>query len=187
VWLIHISSDYVFDGTKRTPYVESDAPAALSAYGASKLSGERRVALAAPGGHTIVRSSWLFGTGGRCFPATILRLARERGELSVVDDQVGCPTFTPHLAQALLTLATDPVPGVLHVAGAGACSWYELAKEVITRAEVACEIRPTVTARMPRPAPRPAYSVLGTERGAPPLPGWREGIAAYVAAGAPAR
>ena len=107
-WTIHVSSDYVFDGTKRTPYVESDAVAPASSYGRSKLAGEREVAAGAPGRHTIVRSSWLFGAGGPCFPATILRLAGERDELKVVDDQVGCPTFTGHLANALVESGRPP-------------------------------------------------------------------------------
>ncbi len=107
-WTIHISSDYVFDGRKRDPYVESDLTNPASAYGHSKLAGERAVAQNAPASHTIVRSSWLFGTHGRCFPATILRLAAERDELDVVDDQHGCPTFTAHLAQGILELADGP-------------------------------------------------------------------------------
>src|SRR5579875_3807223 len=126
-WTLHVSSDYVFDGAKATPYVESDPPAPLSAYGRSKLAGERAVAAAAGGRWTIVRSSWLFGAGGRCFPKTILRLATERDRLTVVDDQAGCPTFTGHLAAALLALAGDPVAGVLHVAGGGECSWFQFA------------------------------------------------------------
>ncbi len=101
-WTIHISSDYVFDGTKGQPYIESDPTGPISRYGASKLAGEVAVAEAAPDRHTIVRSSWLFGAGGPCFPATILRVAAERDELTVVDDQVGCPTFTGHLAPALV-------------------------------------------------------------------------------------
>src|SRR5947209_10998367 len=101
-WTVQVSSDYVFDGAKREPYLESDRTNPLSAYGRSKLSGEHLVARAAPNAHTVVRSAWLFGVHGPCFPATILRLAGERDELSVVDDQVGCPTFTGHLAHALL-------------------------------------------------------------------------------------
>ena len=108
-WTIHLSSDYVFDGTKRSPYVESDAVRPLSSYGRSKLAGEREVAAEAPERHTIVRSSWLFGAGGPCFPATILRLAAERDELKVVDDQIGCPTFTGHLAHALVGPGHAPV------------------------------------------------------------------------------
>ncbi len=102
-WTVHVSSDYVFDGRKREPYLESDAVGPLSAYGRSKLAGERAVADAAPDAHTVVRSAWLFGAGGRCFPKTIHRLASERDQLSIVADQVGCPTFTGHLARALVT------------------------------------------------------------------------------------
>jgi dTDP-4-dehydrorhamnose reductase len=182
-WMIQISTDYVFDGRKHEPYVESDPVAPRSVYGSSKLAGERQVAASAPGGHTIVRTSWLFGAGGPCFPATILRLAREREELTVVDDQVGCPTFTGHLARALVRLAAGGPPlGILHVAGAGACSWYELAREVVAHAELHCELKPGRTSDLGRPAPRPAYSVLATERGdaAPRLPDWRAGLADYM-------
>jgi dTDP-4-dehydrorhamnose reductase len=182
-WTIHISSDYVFDGTKRSPYVESDAVGPVSSYGRSKLAGEREVAAAAPEGHTVVRSSWLFGTGGPCFPATILRLAGERDELKVVDDQIGCPTFTAHLSGALVDLGarrSRPLD-VVHVAGGGACSWYEFAREIVAGADVDCELRPCSTTEMPRPATRPAYSVLGSERDAPLLPEWRRGLAEYMA------
>ena len=182
-WIVHVSSDYVFDGAKREPYAESDAPAPLSQYGRSKLAGERAVAQAAPNGHTIVRSSWLFGAHGPCFPSTILRLAGERDQLSVVDDQVGCPTFTAHLAGALLALGAERPVGVVHVAAAGQCSWYEFAEAIVEAAGVACEVRPGRTEDLGRPAPRPAYSVLRSERaGAPSLPDWREGLAGFIAA-----
>lgn len=181
-WTVHVSSDYVFDGTKREPYVESDPTGPLSSYGASKLAGEREVARAAPEAHTIVRSSWLFGAGGPCFPATMLRLAAERDQLQVVDDQVGCPTFTGHLAHALVDLARAPFPGVVHVAGGGHCSWFEFSREIVKAAGLECEVTPCSTAEMPRPAQRPAYSVLGSERAeAPALPHWREGLAEYMA------
>ena len=182
-WTIHLSSDYVFDGTKRSPYVESDAVRPLSSYGRSKLAGEREVAAEAPERHTIVRSSWLFGAGGPCFPATILRLAAERDELKVVDDQIGCPTFTGHLAHALVGLATRQSPplGILHVAGGGICSWYEFAREIVAVSGVSCEVRTCTTAEMPRPATRPAYSALRSERDAPVLPDWRRGLAEYMA------
>ena len=184
-WTIHVSSDYVFDGTKATPYVESDATGPASAYGRSKLAGEQAVARAAPDAHTIVRSAWLFGAGGPCFPKTILRLAGERDELSVVDDQVGCPTFTGHLADALVSLAGERrIPGVVHVAGGGQCSWYEFAREIVARSGVECEVRPCTTAEFPRPAPRPANSALLTERGdsVPRLPHWREGLERFIGA-----
>jgi dTDP-4-dehydrorhamnose reductase len=184
-WTIHVSSDYVFDGAKREPYVESDTTRPLSAYGRTKLAGEIEVALEATARHTIVRSSWLFGAGGPCFPATILRLAAERDELTVVDDQVGCPTFTGHLAQALVELADEPPVGLVHLAGAGACSWYEFACELVRARDLSCEVVPGRTEDLGRPAPRPAYSVLGTERGGgvPRLPDWREGVAEYLTVG----
>jgi dTDP-4-dehydrorhamnose reductase len=186
-WTIQISSDYVFDGRKREPYVESDSVSPLSAYGNSKLAGERAVATEAPRRHTIVRSSWLFGPHGRCFPATILRLARERDELAVVDDQVGCPTFTGHLAQALLTLCERRPHGVLHVAGAGSCSWFEFAVRIVAEGGAQAPVRPCRTSEMPRAARRPEYSVLRSERDAPQLPDWRLGLQAYLTAGAVAR
>jgi len=182
-WTLHVSSDYVFDGSKRDPYLESDRPRPVSAYGRSKLAGELEVAREAPTSHTIVRSSWLFGAGGPCFPATILRLAAERDELKVVDDQVGCPTFTGHLARALVALAEARPLGILHVAGGGECSWFELAREVVSAAGLGCEVKPCGTEEMPRPAPRPAYSVLRTERHgvAPVVPHWHQGLAEYMA------
>jgi dTDP-4-dehydrorhamnose reductase len=190
-WTVHVSSDYVFDGRKDAPYVESDPVGPLSAYGRSKLAGERAVAEAAPQRHTTVRSSWLFGAGGPCFPATILRLAGEREELNVVDDQIGCPTFTGHLADALVNLAErDERPvGALHVAGGGRCSWFEFAREIVAGAGVTCEVKPCSTEEFPRPAARPANSVLRSERGgeAPLLPEWREGLAQYMALTSAAR
>ena len=112
---------------------------------------------------------------------TALRLAGERDSLNVVDDQLGCQTFTGHLARALLTLTQDPVPGILHVAGAGSCSWYEFATEIVAAAGADCEVSPIATAEYPPPARRPAYSVLESERGAPELPPWRAGLAQFMA------
>ena len=183
-WTLHVSSDYVFAGDKREPYLESDAVAPASGYGRSKLAGEREVAQAAPGSHTVVRSSWLFGANGQCFPRTIARLAAERDELRVVSDQIGCPTFTGDLAQALLELAQTRPLGVLHVAAAGECSWCEFASEIVAASGADCRVSPCTTEEFPRPAPRPAYSVLGSEREdlAPALPHWRDGLAAYLLA-----
>jgi dTDP-4-dehydrorhamnose reductase len=185
--VVHVSSDYVFDGTKREPYLESDATGPQSQYGSSKLAGELAVAQSAPGLHTIARSTWLFGAHGPCFPATIARLARERDELTVVDDQVGCPTFTGHLAHALVQLAVAPPAGLLHVAASGSCSWFEFAREIVSAAEAQCDVNPGTTAELARPAARPAYSVLRSERGGPGLPDWHEGLAEYMAAGVGAR
>ena len=177
--VVYVSTDYVFDGSKGEPYVESDQTGPLQEYGHSKLAGESATA-AANEDHLIVRSSWLFGAGGRNFVETMLALGRERDELLVVDDQVGSPTFTPHLASALVALADGGERGVLHVAGAGSCSWYGFARAIFDRAGVDAGLRPCATEDFPRPARRPASSVLGSERGAPALPTWEDGLDAYL-------
>ena len=185
--VVYPSTDYVFDGSKGTPYVESDPTGPRSAYGRSKLAGEHAVARANPR-HIIVRTSWLFGPGGRNFVDTMLTAASERDELRVVDDQIGCPTYSGHLAAALVELATSDAYGIHHVAGAGACSWFEFAIEIFRQADVGVRVVPCSTDEFPRPAPRPAYSVLGSERpDAIRLPDWHEGLAAYLAERAPAR
>jgi dTDP-4-dehydrorhamnose reductase len=181
-WMVHVSSDYVFDGGKREPYLESDETGPLSAYGRTKLAGERAVAREAPGRHTIVRSSWLFGVRGVCFPKTIARLASERDELSIVSDQVGCPTFTGHLAPALVALADGRLSGVVHVAADEQCSWFEFAEAIVAGAGLDCRVSPIATAGYPLPAPRPPFSVLRSERGAPRLASWRAGLAEFQSA-----
>jgi len=177
--VVYVSTDYVFDGLKPTAYVESDHVHPLSVYGRSKLAGERATLTASPQS-LIVRSAWLFGAGGRNFVETMLRLGEERDRVNVVDDQVGCPTFTGHLGEALVGLAEGHQHGFLHVAGAGACSWYEFARAIFERAGLAADLRPCTTAEFPRPARRPANSVLASERGAPRLPAWQEGLDAYL-------
>jgi dTDP-4-dehydrorhamnose reductase len=181
-WIVHVSTDYVFDGEKRSPYIESDPVAPRSEYGRSKLAGEEAVTEAARRAHTIVRSSWLFGAHGRSFPGTILRLAGERDQLTVVDDQVGCPTFTGHLAVALVAVAERRPLGIVHLAAVGQCTWYEFAQEIVNRSGHACAVAPGTTAELGRPAPRPAYSVLGSERGGelPRLADWRDGLDAFM-------
>jgi dTDP-4-dehydrorhamnose reductase len=179
--VIYVSSDYVFDGSKRTPWVESDPIKPLSEYGRSKAEGERATLAANPRSH-IVRTSWLFGIGGGNFIATMLRLGAERDSLRVVDDQVGQPTYTGHLAESLLQIADSDEFGIHHRSGHGQCSWYELARFVFETAGVDCDIEPCTTAEFPRPAPRPAYSVLGSERGEPSLPDWQQGVTEYLAA-----
>jgi dTDP-4-dehydrorhamnose reductase len=181
--VVHVSTDYVFDGAANEPYTEESAVNPLSAYGRSKLAGERAVATFAPDGHAIVRSSWLFGVHGRNFVDTMLRLGRERDEVTVVDDQMGCPTYTGHLAAALVSVAERRLCGVLHVAGGGACSWWELARAAFERAGVDCAVRRGSAAELGRPAPRPAFSVLRSTRAdAPVLPSWRAGLDAHLAA-----
>ena len=179
-YLVHVSSDYVFDGRGSEPYREDDPVNPLSAYGRSKLAGERAVATA-NADHAVVRSSWLFGAGGRNFVDTMLRLGAERDQLRVVDDQVGCPTYAGHLAEALVKIAESKPKGILHVAGGGACSWFELARAALQEQNIRTRIEPCTTAEFPRPAPRPAYSVLGSTRpDAPTLPPWRDGLRAYL-------
>ncbi|MBA2517888.1 MAG: dTDP-4-dehydrorhamnose reductase [Solirubrobacterales bacterium] len=179
VHLVHVSSDYVFDGRASEPYVESDETSPLSAYGRSKLAGERAID---PDRAAIVRAAWLFGANGPNFVATMLRLASERDEITVVDDQVGCPTYTGHLAQALVSLAERRTKGVLHATAPARCSWFDFAREIFTRAHVKCTVRPGRSVDLGRPALRPAFSVLGTERAAdaPRLPSWQDGLSAYL-------
>ena len=169
--VVYYSSDYVFDGEKRSPYVESDTPAPRSVYGRTKLAGEREVR-----DGWIVRTSWLFGWTGRNFVRTMLRLGAERDEVRVVDDQRGSPTYVGHLAEATHSLVELP-GGVWHVGADGECTWAELAAAVFEEAGLTCRVVPITTEEFGAPAPRPAYSVLRSERpGAPRLPHWREGL-----------
>ena len=169
--VVYYSTDYVFDGRKVEPYVESDAPGPLSAYGRTKLLGEREVREG-----WIVRSSWLFGWTGTNFVRTMLRLGEERDEVGVVDDQRGCPTFVGHLAAATRDLLALP-HGVWHVAAEGDCTWAEFAAAIFAEAGLDCRVVPISSRELGRPAPRPAYSVLRSERdGAPRLPHWRDGL-----------
>jgi dTDP-4-dehydrorhamnose reductase len=169
--VVYFSSDYVFDGSKRQPYLESDAPAPMSAYGRSKLLGEQEVRKG-----WIVRSSWLFGWTGHNFVRTMLRLGQERDEVSVVADQRGCPTYVGHLAAATRELVELP-GGVWHVAAEGEATWAEFAEAIFEEAGLACRVVPVTTEELGRPAPRPPYSVLRSERSAAPrLPHWRDGL-----------
>jgi dTDP-4-dehydrorhamnose reductase len=177
--LVAFSTDYVFDGRKREPYVESDAPNPLSAYGRSKLLGEA----AAGADAWIVRTSWLFGSTGRNFVQTMLRLAGEGDEVAVVDDQRGCPTYVGHLAAAVRELVDGDRPrGLWHVAAEGDCTWADFAEAIFEEAGLDCRVRRITTKELARPAPRPAQAVLRSERpGAPVLPHWRVGLRACLA------
>ena len=192
--LVHVSTDYVFDGQAPLdadrlvrPYVESDQTGPRTVYGQSKLEGELRVLSASPR-HAVVRSAWLFGVDGHNFVATMLRLAGEAGPegprtLKVVDDQTGSPTWTGHLAPALIDLVEQDLSGLTHVAGGGAVTWNGFAREIFRQAELECVVEPVTTAEMARPAPRPSFSVLASERDeVPRLPDWRDGLAGYLAA-----
>jgi dTDP-4-dehydrorhamnose reductase len=177
--LVTFSTDYVFDGRKHSPYVESDGPNPASAYGRTKLHGE---AAAGPNAW-VVRTSWLFGATGHNFLRTMLRLGAERDEVAVVDDQRGCPTYVGHLAAAVRQFVDDDLPkGLWHVAADGDCTWADFAEAIFEDASVDCRVRRTSTAELERPAPRPAYSVLRSERAqAPRLPHWRDGLRACLA------
>jgi len=184
--LLHLSTDYVFDGRIPAPgeYVEEDAVAPLSAYGRTKLAGERAIA-AAGGRHWIVRTQWLYGLRGKNFVDTMLRLASERPSLAVVDDQVGSPTSTHDLAPVLWRiLQRRPPAGLYHATNAGSCSWHGFAAEIFRRAGVTVELRRTDSGSLGRPAPRPARSVLSNARLAAalggPLPRWEDALGRYL-------
>jgi len=169
--VVYYSTDYVFDGRETEAYVESDEPGPLSAYGRSKLAGEHEVREG-----WIVRSSWLYGWTGHNFVRTMLRLGAERAEVSVVDDQRGCPTYVGHLAEATGALLDLP-HGVWHIAAQGECTWAEFAEAIFEEAGLVCRVRRISAEELGRPAPRPANSVLRSERpDAPLLPHWREGL-----------
>ena len=180
--IVHVSTDYVFDGSKDGPWLESDPTGPLGVYGETKLAGEHAVARA-NADHAIVRTAWLYGAGGRNFVDTMLGLGARLEEVSVVTDQIGCPTWTGHLASALVDLAERPqATGIHHIAGSGSCSWNELAREVFDQVGLDCRVMGSTTAEFQRPAARPANSVLGSERDdAIVLPPWRDGLAAYLA------
>jgi dTDP-4-dehydrorhamnose reductase len=184
--LLYLSTDYVFDGCKGSPYTEEDAPAPLNAYGRSKLEGERATRSLAPR-WVIVRTAWLYGTHGKNFVKAILEKARDGEPLQVVDDQVGSPTYAVDLARAIALLLSRGRTGVYHVTNGGFCSWHEFAQEILrlTGAD-ATRLRPITSAELKRPARRPAYSVLENAAwkaaGLPPLRPWREALAEMLAA-----
>jgi dTDP-4-dehydrorhamnose reductase len=178
--LVQISTDYVFDGTATSPYAEDARTAPQSAYGRTKAAGEEAVREALPDRHYVVRTAWLYGAHGGCFPRTIARVARERGAVSVVEDQVGQPTWTSDVADLVVRLVEADAPaGTYHATSSGQCSWFELAQAVVASAGLdPAVVTPTTSDAFVRPAPRPAYSVLGhgaLERaGVTPIGDWRE-------------
>ena len=181
--VVYFSTDYVFDGTKGRPYVETDAPAPLNVYGRSKLAGEELVLGWVRG--MVIRTSWLFSETGHNFVKTILAAGREKataGEpLQVVDDQIGSPTFAGHLAVAVNEALRRGVgPGLYHMAGSGYCSWNEFAREVVELAGIPVEVEPIASAELDQAAKRPAFSALASERPVPHLPLWAEGVAEAV-------
>jgi dTDP-4-dehydrorhamnose reductase len=180
--LVFLSSDYVFDGKNTTPYETGDARNPQSVYGRTKAEGEIKLLELMPD-CCVARTSWLFGIGGKCFPDTILKLATSRPALDVVNDQRGCPTYAVDLARAITQLCRKKASGIVHVTGAGDCTWFEFAQEIVRRAGLATTVRPVSSQQMARPAPRPAYSVLslaslqslGIE-----APSWRDALRRYL-------
>jgi dTDP-4-dehydrorhamnose reductase len=182
--LLFVSTDYVFDGTKTTPYETADPRAPRSAYGRSKAEAEVRIAEILPDA-CIVRTSWLFGVSGRCFPDTILRLAASRASIDVVDDQHGSPTYAPDLALAISQLCRRQARGIVHATNRGECTWFEFARQIVARADLPTVVRPTTSDKFVRPAERPKYSVLSPkslEAYEVALPTWQDGLARYMQA-----
>jgi dTDP-4-dehydrorhamnose reductase len=176
--VVYFSTDYVFDGAKTEPYLESDEPRPLSVYGRTKLEGERLVREG-----WIARSSWLYGPAGHNFVRTMLRLGVERDEVAVVDDQRGSPTYVGHLAEATRSLIDLP-QGLYHLTAEGDCSWAEFAEAIFQEWGLSCRVRRIKTGDLERPARRPPYSVLRTERAnGLRLPHWRDGLQACLARG----
>lgn len=190
--LLHVSTDYVFPGDADRPYPEDAPTGPINAYGRSKLAGERAVAELLPQTGYVVRTAWLYGAHGRNFVTTVLRLAKQREYLDVVDDQVGQPTWSYALAERLVELGAAALAGrapagAYHATSSGQTTWYGLAREVFAGAGLDPErVRPTTSDRFPRPARRPGYSVLGHGRwaaaGLPPMPDWRTSLAAALPA-----
>jgi dTDP-4-dehydrorhamnose reductase len=180
--LVFLSSDYVFDGKKTTPYEIGDARNPQSVYGRTKAEAEIRLLELMPD-CCIARTSWLFGTGGKCFPDTILKLAANRPALDVVNDQRGCPTYSVDLALAIPQLCRKNARGIVHVTNAGDCPWFEFAEEIVRGAGLATTVRPVSSQQMVRLAPRPAYSVLSPARlhalGIE-VPSWRDALRRYL-------
>jgi dTDP-4-dehydrorhamnose reductase len=181
--LLFLSTDYVFDGTKRSPYEASDARNPTSVYGESKARAEERLLEILPE-VCIARTSWLFGHGGKCFPATILKLASTRPEISVVNDQRGSPTFTRDLASAIVQLCRASAEGIVHVTNSENCTWYDLAAEIVRLSKLPTVVKPVTTAEFPRPARRPAYSVLSPDSLHAyniHMPEWQDALRRYLA------
>jgi dTDP-4-dehydrorhamnose reductase len=182
--LVQVSTDYVFDGRKGSPYREDDPPGPLGIYGESKLAGEMNAALVPR--HLIVRTQWLYGLHGKNFVETMLRLASEKKELAVVDDQIGSPTWSRDLALAIKTLVDKGCSGIYHAANSGFCSWNEFARAIFAEAGKEVVVKPMTTAELNRPAHRPLYSTLdcgklAADSGFQPQP-WPEALRQYLQA-----
>ena len=180
--LLFLSSDYVFDGKKSSPYETGDQRNPQGVYGRSKAEAEVRLLEILPE-VCIARTSWLFGIGGKCFPDTILKLAATRPTLDVVNDQRGCPTYTVDLARGIIGLCRKDAKGIVHVTNTGDCTWFEFARDIIQDGGLQTEVRPVSSEQIARPAPRPAYSVLGAtslRRYGIEMPSWEDALHRYL-------
>ncbi|MFZ0139420.1 MAG: dTDP-4-dehydrorhamnose reductase [Candidatus Sulfotelmatobacter sp.] len=180
--LVFLSSDYVFDGKKTTPYESGDARNPHSVYGRTKAEAEIELLELMPD-CCIARTSWLFGVGGKCFPDTILKLAASRPALDVVDDQRGSPTYAEDLARAIIQLCRTNATGIVHATNAGDCTWFEFAQEIVKSSGLPTTVRPVSSRQMARPAPRPAFSVLspaGLRALGIEMPSWRDALRRYL-------
>lgn len=188
-WLVHVSTDYVFDGTSTSPYPEDAAPSPASAYGRTKLAGDRAVQELLPEGHYLVRTAWLYGRHGSNFVKTMLRLEQEKDTVSVVTDQFGQPTYSRDLAEQIgVLMDRHPAPGTYHGTNSGAVSWFDFTREIFRLAGADPDrVLPTTSAEFVRAAPRPAYSVLGHDRwieqGLPEMRPWQQALEAAFADG----
>ncbi len=181
ILLVHISTDFVFDGQQNEPYTEQDTPNPLSVYGETKLLGEAAIA-SIHDNHLIVRTAWLYGHDAPCFASSILNKARKTGSLQVVDDQFGSPTYAPHLVQGIAAAVAYGGRGILHLAGSGTSSRIALAQALIQATGMQTHIEPVKTSHFPAPAQRPAYSALGsTHPCGVQLASWQNGVYAYAA------
>ena len=180
--LLFLSSDYVFDGEKTTPYEIGDARNPQSVYGRSKAEAELRLAELVPE-CCVVRTSWLFGVGGKCFPDAIIKLAATRPAIDVVHDQRGCPTYTVDLARTIIQLCRKKAHGIVHVTNRGDSSWFEFAEQIVKAANLETQVLPISSLQMARPAPRPPYSVLSPsslQRLAIQMPSWQDAFQRYL-------
>jgi dTDP-4-dehydrorhamnose reductase len=181
--LLFLSTDYVYDGAKSTPYEINDPPNPKTVYGRSKAEAEMAISRILPAA-CVVRTSWVFGTAGKCFPDTILKLAAVRPEIDVVNDQRGSPTYARDLAKAIIELCHTGASGTVHATNAGDCTWFQFASEIIRVSGLHTVVRPTSSDRFPRPAQRPKYSVLSLTSLLPyypNMPTWQEALQGYVA------
>src|SRR6266496_295250 len=181
--LLFLSTDYVFDGTKRVPYETDDIRAPRSVYGASKAEAEVQILGIVPSA-CIVRTSWVFGVGGKCFPDTILKLASTRSELDVVDDQRGGPTYTVDLGRAIIQLCRKNAQGIVHVTNQGDCTWFDFARQIVAEVGLSTKVNPTSSDKFVRPAERPKYSVLSSrslDQYQVTMPSWQDALQRYLA------